>query len=126
MSWVGAVAAILVGAVFVVAGASKLAAGERWPANAADLGVPRPLAVVVPWVELAIGASLGVQLLMPWPAVAAAGMLLAFSAVLAIRLRDVDRPSCACFGQWSESEIGVGHLARNAVLLVLAAVAAFA
>ena len=40
MSVVAVVAAIVLGLAFVVAGASKLAAGRAWPAQAAGMGVP--------------------------------------------------------------------------------------
>jgi uncharacterized membrane protein YphA (DoxX/SURF4 family) len=120
---VGTIAGVVVGLVFVVAGASKLAAGDRWPAQARDLGAPGWVATLLPWVELVVGALLVVQLLVPWPAVAAMVMLLGFSILLALRMRDADRPSCACFGQWSDSEIGVGHLVRNGVFFALAVLA---
>jgi uncharacterized membrane protein YphA (DoxX/SURF4 family) len=126
MSVIGTIAAVLVGLVFVVAGASKLAAGERWPAQARDLGAPAWVARLLPWTELVVGALLIVQLFVPWPAVAAMVMLLGFSTLLALRLQDADRPSCACFGQWSDSEIGVGHLVRNGVFFALAVLALFA
>lgn len=126
MSVVGTVASVLVGLVFVVAGASKLAAGERWPAQASDLGAPAWVAALLPWTELVVGALLIVQLFVPWPAVVAIVMLLGFSALLALRMQDADRPSCACFGQWSDSEIGAGHLVRNGVFLALAVLALFA
>jgi uncharacterized membrane protein YphA (DoxX/SURF4 family) len=126
MNIVGTIASVVVGLVFVVAGASKLAAGHRWPAQARDLGAPRWVAVALPWAELVVGALLVVQLFVPWPAIAAMVMLLGFSTLLAIRMQDADRPSCACFGQWSDSEIGVGHLARNGVFLALAVLALFA
>ena len=126
MNAVGVVASVLLGAVFVVAGASKLAAGEQWRTNARDLGAPDLAAVAVPWIELVIGALLVVRLWVPWPALAAAILLVAFSAQLAVRMRAGDRPSCACFGQWSASPIGPAHLVRNAAFLLLAALAAFA
>ena len=126
MSVIGTIAAVLVGLVFVVAGASKLAAGERWPAQARDLGAPAWVATLLPWTELVVGALLIVQLFVPWPAVVAMVMLLGFSILLALRMRDADRPSCACFGQWSDSEIGVGHLVRNGVFFALAVLALFA
>ena len=126
MSSVGVVASVLLGAVFVIAGASKLAAGEQWRTNARNLGAPDLAAVVVPWLELVIGALLIVQLWVPWPALAAAAMLVAFSVLLAVHLRDDDRPACACFGQWSASPIGLAHLARNAAFLLLAALSTFA
>ncbi len=125
MSAVAVVASVVLGLVFVVAGASKIAAGPRWRTNARDLGTPDWLAPLVPWAELAVGALLIVRLAVPFPALAAAAMLLAFSAAIALRLRDAERPSCACFGAWSAREIGGGHLVRNAVLLALSVLAMF-
>lgn len=122
----GTVAAIVVGVVFLVAGGSKLAAGQQWPADAAALGVTRSVALVVPWVELAIGAALVVRLLMPLPAIAALVMLLAMTVLLAGRLAAGEHPPCACFGAWSARPIGGGHLARNAVFVALAVLALWA
>lgn len=126
MTWVAAAASVVVGVVFVVAGAAKLAAGPGWRASARDLGAPDWTVPVVPWLELAVGALLIVQLARPWSALAALVMLAGFSALIAVRLRADERPVCACFGQWSASEIGPRHLVRNAVLAALALVAAFA
>ena len=126
MNTIGVIASVLLGAVFVVAGASKLAAGEQWRTDARDLGAPDVAAVAVPWAELVVGALLIVQLWVPWPAIAAAAMLVGFSVLLAVRMRDGDRPSCACFGQWSASPIGATHLARNATFFFLAALSTFA
>ena len=123
MGAVAVVASVVIGVVFVVAGASKLAAGEQWFTNAADLGAPRFVARVLPWIELVTGAALIVRLAVPIPAVAAALMLVAFSVLILLRMRDAERPSCACFGQWSASEVGRGHLIRNGVLLAIAVVA---
>ena len=125
MDVVALIASVVLGLVFVVAGASKLAAGEQWYTDARALGAPRIVAPVVPWVELAVGATLIVRLAVPVPAVVAAVMLVSFSVLIALRLRAGERPSCACFGAWSASEIGGGHLVRNAVLLAVAVVAMF-
>jgi uncharacterized membrane protein YphA (DoxX/SURF4 family) len=119
---VATVARIVVGIVFVIAGASKLAAGPAWPRQARELGAPRFTVAPVPWIELAIGASLAAGAIRPIPALAAIVMLLAFSVLLVLRIREGRRPACACFGAWSERPIGPAHLARNAVLLVLAVV----
>ena len=119
MSAVALVASVLLGAAFVLAGGSKLAAGAAWPAQARDLGAPRFAAPLLPWLELAVGAALVVQLVEPWPALAAIALLLAFSALIAVRLSQGRRPPCACFGAWSASPIGPGHLARNGALLAL-------
>ena len=126
MSTVGLVASVLLGVVFVVAGASKLAAGEQWRTNARDLGAPTVAVVAVPWAELVIGALMIVGLWTPWPAIGAAVMLAAFSVLLIVHLRNGDRPPCACFGEWSAAPIGRSHLVRNAVFLLLAGLATLA
>lgn len=124
MTWLVTAASVAVGVTFLVAGASKLAAGPVWSASARDLGVPGWVVPIVPWVELVVGALLVVQLAEPWPAVVAAAMLAAFTVLLLVRMRAGERPMCACFGQWSASPVGPRHIARNAVLFALAVVAA--
>jgi len=124
VNFVTTAAAVVVGVVFVVAGAAKLASGLAWRTSARDLGVPDWLAAIVPWTELTVGALLAVGLFEPWPALVAIVMLIGFTGAIAARLRVGERPVCACFGQWSASEIGPKHLLRNAVLIVLATVAA--
>ena len=120
VSVVGTIAAVVLGLVFVVAGASKLAAGERWPAQARDLGAPD-----LGGDGRAVGRAGRRRAARRAAVRAVAGgrgawcMLLAFSTLLALRMQDGDRPSCACFGQWSRLRIGVGHLVRNSVFFAL-------
>jgi uncharacterized membrane protein YphA (DoxX/SURF4 family) len=123
---VGVVASLLVGAAFLLAGASKLAAGPRWPASARALGAPGFAIPLVPWVELAIGAALVTQLAVPWAAIAALALLVSFTVLIVTRLLAGERPACACFGQWSASQIGASHLVRNGVLGALAVAAMWA
>jgi uncharacterized membrane protein YphA (DoxX/SURF4 family) len=123
---VARVAAIAVGVVFVVAGASKLAAGPGWRAQARELGAPAVTVAPMPWIELAVGAALLVGLVSPLPAIAAIVLLVGFTVLLLLRLREGRRPPCACFGAWSASPIGPQHLIRNGVLLVLAVAALWA
>ena len=125
MDKVSFVASILVGVAFVVAGGSKIAAGASWPAQARGLGAPGWTIPIVPWVEIAVGALLIAQAVPPWPAVAALVMLVGFTALIVNSLAHGRRPPCACFGAWSAKPVGPGHLARNAVLIVLAVVALF-
>jgi uncharacterized membrane protein YphA (DoxX/SURF4 family) len=120
------VAAIVLGAVFVLAGGSKVAMGKRWPLQATQLGVPVLLAQFVPWIELAVGALLIVQLFEPGPALAAIWLLLAFTALITKRLAEGKHPTCACFGTWSAKPIGPAHLVRNTALLVLGMLALYA
>lgn len=123
MRAVALVASIVVGVAFLVAGGSKLAAGRSWPAQAAALGAPALVAPALPWVELAIGAALVLQLGRPVAALAAIVLLVAFSGLIGLRLSQGRRPACACFGAWSAKPIGASHLLRNGALLVAAVVA---
>ena len=126
MGAVASVAAVLLGAAFVLAGAAKVAAGRGWRVQAGQLGAPRWAAPAVPWVELAVGALLVTQVSEPWPAVAAIVLLLIFTGLIAVRLAHGEHPPCACFGAWSAKPIGPTHIARNAVLLMLGMLALFA
>ena len=123
---VGVIASVVVGAMFVLAGASKLALGAGWTQQASAFGAPVRLAPVVPWVELALGAALVVQLARPWPAIGAIAVLVLFTVLIVRHLAAGRRPECACFGAWSSRPIGVGHLVRNSLLLALAVLALWA
>ena len=123
MSAASFVAAVVLGGVFVVAGASKLAAGDAWPQQARELGAPAATIAPIPWVEMVVGALLVVQLFEPFVALVAIALLLAFSVVIVLRLREGRRPPCACFGAWSARPIGPWHLVRNGGLVVLAVLA---
>jgi len=123
MDIVALVASIIVGVAFVVAGGSKIAAGESWPVQARGLGAPPWTIPIVPWAEIAVGALLIAQAVEPWPAVAALVMLVAFTALIVNSLAHGRHPPCACFGAWSAKPIGPAHLARNAILIALTVVA---
>jgi UDP-N-acetyl-D-glucosamine dehydrogenase len=88
-----------------------------------DMGVRRPLALVVPWYEIALGAVLISGLLSPWAEILAALTLVAFTVVIVQRLLDGSRPPCACFGSRSNKPLGRRHVARNLGLLAVAALA---
>jgi uncharacterized membrane protein YphA (DoxX/SURF4 family) len=120
---IGVLAGVVVGAALMSAGFFKLRDGAAWPRQAAEMGVGRSLASVVPWVELILGAATAAQIFRPWPAVAAGLLLLVFTVLIVIRILDGSRPPCACFGSRSNQPLGASHLVRNFVLLALAAVA---
>jgi uncharacterized membrane protein YphA (DoxX/SURF4 family) len=122
----GAIAAVGLGAAFVVAGAAKLALGAAWPAQARAMGAPMPIATVVPGVELVVGAALIARIAMPLPALAAIVLLVAFSILIARQLVDGRHPPCACFGAWSNRPLSGAHLVRNALLIAVAIVALWA
>lgn len=119
---IGLIASVAIGVMFIVSGGLKLASGRDWMRQAADLDVPRPLAVVVPWYELVLGAILLTGVARPWPAIVAVVTLIVFTAFLARRMLDGTRPPCACFGSRSTRPLGRRHLARNAALIAVAAV----
>lgn len=117
------VAAVAVGLVFLVAGAAKLRQPE-WPVTAAAFGVPRWLAAVIPWAEVAVGALLVTGAGLPWTALAAAGLLMAFTTMVALRLLLGQPAPCGCFGETSPRPVGVDTLVRNVALLAAAVGAA--
>jgi uncharacterized membrane protein YphA (DoxX/SURF4 family) len=117
-------ASVLLGAVFLVSGVMKVAAPQQWRTQSADLGVPRMLAAVVPFGELAVGALLVAQLARRPVAITAGAMLLASTALLVLRLSQGRRPPCACFGEWSTKPISWADVVRNAVFLAVAAIIA--
>jgi uncharacterized membrane protein YphA (DoxX/SURF4 family) len=117
------IANVLLGAAFLWAGALKLVQGPSWSKQAADMGVRREVALVVPYVEVVVGAATVSQLLRPWPAVAALVLLLAYTVLILVRLADGDRPPCACFGSRSMRPLGAYHVLRNGALIALAVVA---
>ena len=125
MDIVARLASIVLGAVFVVAAVSKMAAGTAWVSQARELGAPAPVATALPGVELVIGALLIAGIGGPLPAVLAAVILVVFSVAIARQLVDGRHPPCACFGSWSQRPLGEGHLMRNAALILVALVALF-
>src|SRR5437764_4106860 len=120
---VGIVAGIIVGLALVWAGLLKLVEGPAWPKQAADMGVARPVALVVPYVEIVVGVLLATHLFPPWSAIAALLLLLAFTALIVRRLADGSRPPCGCFGLRSTRPLGAYHVARNLGLLAIAVIA---
>lgn len=125
MHTVARIAAIVLGAVFVVAAVAKMVAGASWVTQARELGAPAPVAVALPGVELIVGALLIAGIGAPVPAIVAAALLAVFSVGIARQLVDGRHPPCACFGAWSQRPIGEGHLVRNAALFLVAVVALF-
>ena len=122
MDVVAALAGVLLGLSFLVAGGSKIAASGSWPEQARGLGAPGWAIPLVPWVELVLGAVLVVQVTPVAAGLAATGVLTLFTVLIGRRLAAGEHPPCACFGAWSASPIGWRHLVRNGVLIALAVV----
>lgn len=118
-------ARVLLGAVFMVAGAAKLTRRRTFADSTAALGIPKSLARVVargmPILELGIGGFLLPSSTARPAAAAGAGLLVAFSALLAGNLLRGRRPSCNCFGGLSSAPISAWSLVRNGGLIAIAA-----
>jgi hypothetical protein len=115
---VSRIAAVLLAAVFAWSGVAKLV---RRP-DLTRLGLPAATWWVVSLVELALAVTLLVS--PAWGGVVALALLTGFTAFLVAR-RGSDA-GCGCFGSASTKPISNVDLARNAALLVVAAIAAFA
>lgn len=121
---VAVVASVLVGAVFLLAGGAKIAAGPGWQAQTRGLGVPAGAVSFLPGLEIGIGALLCAQLARPAPALIAVAMLLAFTGLVSLRLAQGQHPPCNCFGSWSAKPLSWRDVARNVALIALAVIAA--
>lgn len=120
MAWA---ASLVLGAAFVVAGAAKLAGGDRWAAQVRALGVDARIAATVPWIELVVGAVAATRLAHPAGAVAAIVVLVVFTAWIGAQLRRGAAAPCACFGGLSRRPMSWRDIARNLGLLAVAVVA---
>lgn len=119
----GVAARVVVGLVLLAAGALK-ARDQGWPTDAARFGLPRPAAVVLPWVEVVVGALLVAQFGGRWTAAAALALLVAFTVAVASKVASGDAVPCACFGSFGHAPVSTRTLARNLVLIALAVVGA--
>ena len=115
-------AGIALGVVLLATGAAKLRQ-PAWPATAAAFGAPGWLVPLLPRVELALGGLLAAGVGHPWTALAAAGLLVAFTAAVAVRLARGQAVACGCFGETSPEPVGADTLVRNGVLVVVAVAA---
>jgi hypothetical protein len=111
--------------VFAVAAAGKLIDQGRTRQTLGEFGVPeagrRPLALALPLVELAIAVALLPAATAAWAAVAAALLLAVFTAEVTRVLARGEDVDCNCFGSLGPSRISGWTLARNGLLMVIAA-----
>jgi uncharacterized membrane protein YphA (DoxX/SURF4 family) len=111
---------LLLAALWLVAGISKLARWERRCRWMEGYGaVPRPLACalgsLLPIVECALGLLLLLGIRQQQAALASGVLLLAFGALVGHRLARGERFSCFCFGAAAHPATW-GAVGRNAVL----------
>jgi uncharacterized membrane protein YphA (DoxX/SURF4 family) len=112
-------ARVFLGVALLLAGIAKVGAGARWLDQAMSLGVKRPLAAVLPWLELVTGAAVAAGVAEPWPAAIAVGLLAVFTVWIAVHLVRGEHPPCACFGSLSAAPLSWWHVVRNGVLMAL-------
>jgi len=129
MAYLAIGARALLTVVFLVSASSKLRSGAAYADFAASVRAFRllPERAVGPVAALVTAVECCVPVLVWVPATAVAGTLLAVVLLAFLTLavwlvvRRGSRPVCRCFGP-SGQPIGVIHVARNLVLLAVAAV----
>jgi hypothetical protein len=122
--------ALALGAIFVTSGLMKLGDVELFESAVANYRLlpkmlEKPLAWTLPLIECACAAGMLSRATREPAALLLILMLIAFSGAIAINLargrRDID---CGCFGPALRQELSGWLLARNAVLMLMAAIAA--
>lgn len=116
---------LLLAALFLLAGAGKLADRQAAEAAAADLGLPRRFAGVaasaLPCAEIALAGGLALRPSARVAAFAAIVLLLIFTIVVGVALARGRRPACHCFGPLTRTAAGPVTLARDVIMLMMAA-----
>ena len=120
---------VLIGAVFVVAGFSKAGHAELFAAQIAGFRllpqiVIAPMALVLPYLEMLLGGYLIVGLFTRASAWVAVALLALFDLAIASAVVRGLTISCGCFGPNDTTVTSWAEVARDAVLVVLAAIVA--
>ena len=117
---------LLLAAVFLLAGVTKLASRQGTRNTLIDFGLPSRLAsifaILLPVAELAVTFLLIPRSVAWWGATGALILLVLFTVAIAVNLARGRKPACHCFGQLHSAPIGWSTVARN---VILAAVAGF-
>lgn len=121
----GAMAAVVLGLVFLWSGVAKIASREAWqvagtPFSTGNETVDRVVRMALPWLEVVVGTLLILRLVPIPVAIVAALMLVAFTAALMRVLATGQRPPCMCFGAVRAKPVSWASVVRNAALIALA------
>ena len=120
----GLLKAVLV-LVFAGAGVGKLTDREGSRDEVAAFGVPvalaTPVARTLPFVEIAVAVAIAVPVTSRWGAVAGLGLLLLYTAAVAVNMLLGRKPECRCFGAIYAMPIGWKALVRNLLFSAAAA-----
>ena len=111
--------ALIIATVFVYAGVAKFATFENWTFQARALGAPDPFVVLVPLAEIALAVLLVGGWWFDQTIAASLILLVSFTILLLVRLRDPERLPCSCFGATSQRPMSWLDVARNAILMAV-------
>jgi peroxiredoxin len=119
------VSRLLIGVVFGLSAWGKLADRPTARKAVAEFGVPARLVTAIGWALPLTEAAVAIAVLPPWTAAWSAGvallLLAVFTAAVARLLARGERPACSCFGAMSATPVSRWTIARNSVLMVIAA-----
>ena len=117
-------ARLLLAFVFLLAGATKLVdpVGMRktWIAFGFPVVLARPIVVLLPVLEIAVGVLLIPTSLAWYGAWGALGLLTAFAIAIGVAMARGRKPDCRCFGRVHSGPVGWRTLARDGVLAICA------
>ena len=117
-------ARLVLAAVFLLAGSTKLIDPFGTRKALRDFGVPgvlaRPLVLLLPLLELIVAAALIPASLVWYGAWGALTLLALFLLVVGVAMARGRKPDCHCFGQLHSAPVGRPTLIRNAVLAACA------
>ena len=111
--------ALIIATVFVYAGVAKFATFENWTFQARALGAPDPFVVLVPLAEIALAVLLVGGWWFDQTIAASLILLVSFTILILVRLRDPERLPCSCFGATSQRPMSWLDVARNAILMAV-------
>jgi len=118
------VARLLLAAIFIIAGFSKLADLKGSRKTLTDFGLPtvfaNPLGILLPLAELTIAGLLLPVASAWWGGLSALVLLLLFIVGIGINLTLGRTPDCHCFGQVHSKPVGWPTILRNAVFALMA------
>jgi peroxiredoxin/uncharacterized membrane protein YphA (DoxX/SURF4 family) len=116
---------LLLAFVFLLAGATKLVdpVGMRrtWIAFGFPAVLARPIVVLLPVFELAVGVLLLPRSLAWYGAWGALGLIASFAMAIGLAMARGRKPDCRCFGRVHSGPVGWRTLARDGVLGLCAA-----
>ena len=120
---------IILGAIFVVAGASKVGHAAEFAAQIAGFQllpqiVIAPMAIVLPYLELLLGGYLIIGLFTRTAAWIAVLLLVIFDGAIASAVVRGMTVNCGCFGPNDTTVTTWTEVARDAIFVVLAIVVA--